>query len=372
MAGKEPIKSIIDYGNTELRTFNEKPFGDVDSLILSQFSYMHFNGVVGGINDGKESITIKELLKTEYFSGLFNQVYNWEKCKELLFALGTSPRFRDIGLNYYEESTNEETQEQFSSICYMLNERECYVAYRGTDTTLVGWREDFNMAFLETIPSQTAALNKLSQVINKVDLEILVGGHSKGGNLAEYAGAMCSNKGRIKYVFSHDGPGFRKDIFSREGFNDILPKVRKTVPGFSLVGRMLQGHEKFRVVNSDEKFLMQHDPFSWQVEDGDFVYIDDVSQQASAITQSVNEWLLTIDDYGRKKFVDALFNVMEASNINCFDDFTDEKQKSIYAVLDAIKEIDPDTKKFVSQTMKSLFAMSFMNITGLSRLKSGK
>lgn len=366
MAEKK-VETIMDYVKNQLHDFSISPFNDVDSLILSQLSYVHFNGMVGGIEDKLESVPLKDLLKAECFNVMFNYVLSDDKSKELLFLLAASPRFRDIKLNYYKENTNKDTQEQFSTVTYFLTDETVYVAFRGTDTTLIGWKEDFNMAFMKTVPSQSSAVKHLNSVGNLVSGNIIVGGHSKGGNLAVYSAAKCKPQiqDRITDIYSHDGPGFRRDVICEQGFKIIDDRVKKTVPRFSLIGMLLQQQSEYRVVESDEKFIMQHDPFSWQIDGEDFMYISDVSPKAHAINKSINQWLSDIDDVSREKFIDVLYDVIMSSDAHRVKDLTEERKKSIMAMIDAFKEIDSDTKKFVFQTVRSLTSISVKNLTAI-------
>lgn len=364
-------ENIIDYVMGEMRTFGQKPFNDVDSLVLSQLSYAHFNGLVGSSNENKKPVKLLQLLKAEYFKSMFGRVYNDQKTKELLFAMAASPRFREIELNFYEETTDLKVEEQFSSVTYLLPFNAAYVAFRGTDTTIIGWKEDFNMAFMQVVPSQRAAAAQLEKVANLIELPIMVGGHSKGGNLAIYAGAKCKKDTfeRVTVIYSHDGPGFRKDVISSGGFDKAASKIKKTVPEFSVIGMLLQSQDNYNVVCSDESFLMQHDPFSWLISDGDFAYADGITGGASLINESVSEWLAMIDDKSRERFIDVLFQTIASSGVDV-QSMGEERIKNAFSIVEAFREIDPDTRKFVFHTMNSLASLSVKSLRGRSKRKS--
>ena len=362
---EKALKNIIDYVRQELSPFDKKQFNDVDSLVLSQLSYVHFNGLIKSVDDMDEPVTIGELLKAEYFETMFSSVLNGDKSKDLLFAMAASPRFRDIRVNYYEECIDAKAEEQFSSVTYLLPFGLAYVAFRGTDTTLIGWKEDFNMAFMQTVPSQKSAKEQLNKVARLLDMPLITGGHSKGGNLATYAAAKCHKdvQDRVTCIYSHDGPGFRKDVVQTSGFEEVFPKVKKTVPEFSMIGMLLQHQSNYNVVESDEKFLMQHDPFSWKVGEGDFVYTKDISSKAYAINESISQWLENVDDISRERFVDVLFHVINSSGAKSVQDLEGERYKNAMAILDALKGIEPETRRFVFQTVTSFATLSVKNLT---------
>lgn len=365
------VKTIIDYANQEWRTFEEKPFGDVDSLVLSQLTYIHYNGLVGGLLEDKKPVKLWELLKAEHFSEMFTNMLCGEKTKELLFAVVASPRFRNMELNYYDEITDADVQKQFASVTYLLPCNQAYVAFRGTDTSIIGWKEDFNMAFMQEVPSQRAAVRQLEGVAASINMPIMTGGHSKGGNMAVYAGANCNKATfeKIERVYSHDGPGFRKDVIKAEGFKRIEPKVSKTVPEFSLVGMLLQNQADYKVVESEEKLLMQHNPFSWKIGNEDFVYAKDITKDAVMLRDSISGWLAQIDDNSRERFIDVLFETIVTSGITNVTELETDRMKNALAIVDALKEVDTDTRRFVFQTLNILAGQFVENIKDVTRKK---
>ncbi|MBQ9625130.1 MAG: DUF2974 domain-containing protein [Clostridia bacterium] len=367
MASKS-FKNIISYVKEEMRTFKEKPFNDVDSLVLSQLSYTHFNGIV---DEGGEWIKLHQALKAECFEGMFKNVLSGDKTKKLLFAMCASPRFREVELGFYREITNHNTEQQFASISFKLPFNAIYIAFRGTDSTVVGWKEDFNMAFMRVVPSQEKAVAQVNTVAGGSKLPIIIGGHSKGGNLALYGAAYCNKDAqeRITAVYNHDGPGFRKEILQGEGFKRILPLIKKTVPEFSLIGMLLYHKAEYRAVQSGEKLIMQHDPFSWIVKGGDFAHAEDISDNAILIDEAISQWLDEVDDESREKFVDVLFDVISASGLNSFNEFEEDKFNNAKAMLDAIKGIDGETKKFVFKISSLLASLSVKNAAKSTRQK---
>ena len=270
------MENIINYAEKELSTLNEKEFNAIDSLILSQISNILLNNLVGCINSNRKPVKFKDLLKAELFPRMFDKVPYEESTKQLLFALASSPRFRDIRINYHISKTDPISEKQFSATTFILNENLAYIAFRGTDYSLIGWKEDFNMSFITPVPSQLEGIDYINKVSKLISCEFYIGGHSKGGNIAIYASMYCNPEAssKIKKIFSHDSPGFKEEIIKSNEFKFIKNKIIKTIPGSSLIGMMFENNENYYIVKSNKLGgLQQHNPFSWQVSNFDFIYL---------------------------------------------------------------------------------------------------
>ncbi|MEY8356917.1 Mbeg1-like protein [Lachnospiraceae bacterium 54-53] len=221
--------NIIDYAESQMENFKAKKFNLVDSLVLSQFVYIHFNDVVPGLSDNQEPVRIGELLKAEHIPHMLHNVRDPKSNHRLLLALGMSPRFRDIRMCCFSDSLNIAEQKQFAAVTYLIDDETAYVAYRGTDSSIVGWKEDFNMAFISPVPAQQEGVSYLNAVAERFAHMLMVGGHSKGGNIAVYSSMGChpTIQDRIVSIYSHDGPGFRNEIFTSEKYARIKSKCFK-------------------------------------------------------------------------------------------------------------------------------------------------
>ncbi len=355
--------NIVDYAETQMEPFESIRFNLIDSLILSQFAYVHFNDVVPGLTDRSAPVRVAELLKAEYIPKMLNNVRDSKKNRRLLLAIGMSPRFRNIRMCCYSDCLNVAEQKQFAAVTYLIDEQNAYIAYRGTDSTVVGWKEDFNMAFISPIPAQQEGVAYLNAVAELFPHTLMVGGHSKGGNIAVYSAMECRPiiKERIKTVYSHDGPGFRDEVFETENYAGIKTRIHKTLPQSSLVGMLLQHQEDYMVVESRQFWVMQHDPFSWVVNKDDFCYVQSITNGAKYINTVISQWLASLDDEKRELFVTTLYSVIEAVGIVSFSDLTENWHRKAFTALDAVKGIDPETKRFVSETIRTLFVLYVKN-----------
>ena len=365
------MKNIITYTQENLNTFDKQPFNSVDSLVLSSAAYIHFPDVIPEVENWK-GICLQELYRAEYFDEMFHNVPLCDDTKQLFFALAASPRFRDIRIMGYTEQFDIATEKQFSAMTFQIQPDLSYIAYRGTDSTLVGWKEDFNMAFKCPIPSQEEAVRYIEKAALYCSGKILTGGHSKGGNLAVYAAAMCREniQNRIVKIYSHDGPGFLEATLQSREFQQIFSRIEKTLPQSSIVGMLLEHQEDFVIVKSSKSGLLQHDQFTWEIEANNFVYIEHLTKDAKFADKTLTDWLNRISEEDRERFVDSLYSVLSANDLTTIDDFRADWQTAIPAAIHAATQLDSDTKKFLLHTLKELASMGIKNVSILGKSKN--
>lgn len=351
--------NILDYIKTNLKTISELTFNEIDSLILSQFCYLNFKNIIPSLEENMDGLQIKELYKMELFNQMINPTGKPELNQELLNLLSASPRFREIKLNYHINIENEETQ--FSATTFILNNNTIYIGIRGTDGTLVGWEEDFDLAFKSPIPSQIQSKLYIEKIIKKYpNHTIYIGGHSKGGNLAIYGAMMQKNNSQIQKIFSHDGPGFSEDITKTNEYKKIEKKIFKTIPSSSLVGMLLESTHNYKIIKSSaHSGILQHDPYSWQIENNSFIEVEQLSKDAIFMNQTINQWLSQINQEKRALFVNTLFNILESTEQDSFKDISKNWQKTIPMMIESSKNLDKETKeemnKLLFELMKSPF-----------------
>ena len=367
------MKNIITYVKEQLDSFEVKPLNRVDSLIFSEVAYFHLPRELEKL-DGWKGVRLAELFRAECFERMFNGVWDGESCRILLSALAASPRFRDIQVMGYREQTNAADEKQFAAVTFRIAEDLHYAAFRGTDASSVGWKEDFNMAFQYPVPSQKAAAAYLNEASLHCGGRLIAGGHSKGGNLAVYAGANCEKRtrSRIAKIYSHDGPGFAQEVLDSPAFQEVLSRTEKTVPQSSLIGMLFENLEDFTIVKSRGIGLLQHDPYSWITEDGDFVYPDRLAADARYFDRTLNQWIESLSQEERERFVDGLYDLIEENGIESFTEIRDDRKKNITALLHSVTHMDEETRKFMQQSLKELASISLQNIAGIFREKEEK
>lgn len=349
------IKRYGDY------TFMEKPINDVDSLVLCQFCYLKFDGLVPLVTENRKSVTLQEIFAHPDYEKLYADE-RYEKDNRALFeALLHSRRFQHMKMNCYINIVETEWETQFSAITFLLEDSTMYIAYRGTDETIVGWKEDFNMAFQSPVPGQAYAAKYLNMVTGRLYNRFYVGGHSKGGNLAVYAAMNCTPQvqERIIKIYSMDGPGFRKEVLKKYRYDEIADRIVKILPHSSMVGMLFETSPNYKVVESKTFGLLQHNPYTWLIEGDDFVYVKDLYESRRFADDTLNEWVESMDEEQRKIFVDTLYQVVSASKAENLIDLTADWKKSMNGIVAALREVDDETKQMLKKIIKALFDIAF-------------
>lgn len=353
------MNNIITYAEKNLEPITLENFTSVDSLILSWMSYLHFPSSHKELHSWT-GILFSELFCAEYFPSMFKAIWDAESTQRLFTAMAASPRYRSMKILGFTEQTDKVAEKQFAAVTFQLTEHLSYVSFRGTDSTLVGWKEDFNMAFQCPVPSQESAAAYLSEASKYCSGYIKVGGHSKGGNLAVYAAANSKEeiRQRIHKIYSHDGPGFLETVLHTEGFYSINAKIEKTLPQSSLVGMLLEQQEDFCIVKSSRLSVWQHDPFSWVVEDKNFCYLQQLTPDARYLNQTLHLWICGLSMQERERFVDALFAVITVNNAQTWEELFSDWQKNIPLTVNALTRLNSETRMFLLQTVKELITLS--------------
>ena len=352
--------TVIDYLEKYGKySFREMPMTEVDSLALCQLSYLKFDGMGPG-REGSRAVTLKNLEGHPDCEKLFADVRYEKENRALFTAMLQGRRFRDMKLNYYVNIIEEEWETQFSALVCFPEGAPAYVAYRGTDETIVGWKEDFNMAFLSPVPGQEYRVRYLDTVAAAFAGSFYVGGHSKGGNLAVYSAMNCAPdiQERILQVYSMDGPGFRPEVLKRCGYDRIAGRVTKILPNSSLVGMIFESDMYFQVVKSRTFGLLQHDPYTWLVVSNHLVRANDLYERRKNMDSTLNEWILSLDEQQLRTFVDTLYQVVTASRAKNLIDFTAEWKKSMNGIVTALKEVDEGTREVLKEMIGSLFEIA--------------
>lgn len=313
------METIIDYVQRKLDSFEDDSLNDVDSLVLSQLSYLSL-GEACPAAAGDEGVPLRDFHKAELLGTLLSGQRDPEPNRVLVSLVAASPRFRGLRVCLYASKFDEAREEQFAACCFDFPNGDRYVAFRGTDATIVGWKEDFNLAVRYPVPAQDDAAAYLKLAARKPGL-LFAGGHSKGGNLAVHAAMNCSDEVRTRLVavFDHDGPGFSHKVVASPAFAKVSDRVRKTVPQGSIVGMLFESVEHYRVVASRGVGMVQHNPFNWGVDVAASTFSPAVLSASSAFGgRTLGEWLDSLDDAERAQFTESLFSLFSAGEATHF------------------------------------------------------
>lgn len=352
------MANILDYldwrGDLSL---TQSPFNPVDNLILSQMSYLMFNALVPGFTEEVISVSIGEASKHLLAQDPVKNPTLTPQNRALLQKMAYNARFRHANLFFYCNDRDTAEEKQFSAITISLEDQSVYVAFRGTDSTITGWKEDFNLAFTCPVPAQTEAVRYLKQVASLLPCHLRVGGHSKGGNLAVYAASSCPIiiQERIIQVYNNDGPGLDASFLESPGYQRVQPRIHTFLPQSSIIGMLLEHREAYTIIHSSRAGLMQHDPYSWQVLGADFERAKEFTPGSQFIDQTLNQWVSSMDIETRRVFIDTLYRVLEATGAERLDDLTENWQSNAFSMLDALKNTDKQTRKLIREVISVLF-----------------
>ena len=291
--------------------FSQLPPNPVDALIFSTLAYIRMAGVVPG--DTEHSITLRDaaVMLLDDPEALEKMVH-FRQDIDLLRAAAASERFGRTRLTFCRDIFIPEEDTQFAAVTFLLEDGTAFLAFRGTDNSLVGWKEDFNMTFLESVPAQRLAHRYVEEFTAASKSPIHLGGHSKGGNLAVYAAAKCGwlTQKRIVTVYNHDGPGFSEAMMTDPGYRNIVPRIRTYVPQSSVFGMLLEHEEPYIVIKSKQVGLLQHHPYSWEIMGGSFIPCEDLSSDSRFLDRTLRSWLASMTVEERNAFFDNVFDLL--------------------------------------------------------------
>lgn len=341
MAEKQSVSfsNILDYitWRGDL-SFEQSPICEVDGLIFSMLSYVDYDGLVPSTIHGLRESPVLLTVTKRYLKSKGRGEASSEgllMSKDMIRLLVKASKSRRFGLTRpicYSNRLSHDEEKQFSATAFSLPTGEIFLSYRGTDDTLIGWKENFNMSFMYPVPAQKEALIFLEGVAEKTTGRIYLGGHSKGGNLAVYAGVKASEatNGRIVAIYSNDAPGFTKEFIESEAYDRTQERIHTYLPQSSIVGMLLEHEEDYTVIRSKNNGLLQHDAFSWEVIGNKFIYLDSISDGSRMIDKKMKQFLSEMTRDEREKFVDSIFDAIASqTGARTVSDLTGEKLKLI-------------------------------------------
>lgn len=340
-------------------TFAQEPFNEVDSLVLSMICYADFEGIVPAA-DETGYITLSEAMTQ------FSCPESKDKklgiilpadIVDMVYAAAEAPRYRETKLFAYENTVDEEKEMQFGAISYRLTDGTLFVAFRGTDDTIVGWKEDFNMTFMSHVPAQERAAEYLNEIAKAHGGLIRVAGHSKGGNLAIWAAvhSKLPIRQRILRVYSNDGPGFTEEMLQSEAYQSMRDRCMTYVPQSSIVGMLMEHDENYQLIYSNKSALMQHDPFSWGVERNHYRYVDSRSAFGEYSDNTMRIWLDSMSREERKTLIEDVFEVLESTGAKTLTELLETKG-AVKTALKTLMEYEKPRRKRIAKMLRRFFA----------------
>ena len=333
-------------------------FNEIDSMILARFSYLPFDKIKLEKEETIESISTK-------MKKFKNEDFNYNGDMELISNMGKSTRFKNMKVTDYVKANSKTEEKQFSAITIHTSDKEIYISFLGTDKTILGWKEDFNMSFMENIPAQLEGCKYLNEISKKYpNKKIRIGGHSKGGNVAVYSAITAEDKiqSKIIHVYNYDGPGFSKNILEKNKNKKMIEKISTYIPQDSVIGRILEREEKCEIVQSIEKGIYQHDIYSWQINRDKIVKLDSVTKSSQLMNSTLKEWLKNSTPKQRKIFFDGVFEVFNSTKANTFGEFSKIWMKKLPTLFSTYREISEEDRKVIINMLKLFTKLYFSNL----------
>lgn len=358
--------NILDYLGTAFDTFATRPLGNVDALILTQLSMVRAEELVPerpsslralprALFDASVRAYVRpaDLMRAELYDRLFTGLAS-DRLEALLCALAASPRFRELRISHPVSLFDPERHTQFAAATYAWGRGSgawSFVAFRGTDTSFTGWREDFNMAIEPRVPAQEQAARYLERVAQRTRGPLYVGGHSKGGNLATYAVAMASQRvrDRVARVWSFDGPGFLPQTLSVDEYALARPLLTKIVPNESYIGMLLERDDELLVARNTAHGIAQHSAFTWEIDPDtlDFAWADKLSDSSSFFRQVMSDWVGRYSREELEQFTEELFAALQSTDAHDIDDLLAGGPKTAAILGQAVQNAGDDGRRVV-------------------------
>lgn len=350
--------TIVEYLVRERRPLSEEPFNLVDGLVMATLSYLKFECCETLKVTSPDTVTLREVITGAAREDLLRQGWMTHSAytDSFLAEVVDSPRYRDIKVCLYADEHVDNAEKQFSAVTFLPGDGRAYLVFRGTDGTMVGWKENFNIVFREFTPAQLTGVSYASGVASAFDERLVLIGHSKGGSHAQYAALCVPDKvfDRVDMTINFDGPSFLGDPSPRVNDPRYVENFHKIVPEGSLFGLLLEQGDNYRVIMANPAAGRQHEPFSWIIEGDDFHYVKDLRKRAKFIGSTLNAWLKLRTIEEREMFIDNIYDLLKTTDAQTIFDLRERLASNLIIVATAARELDPETREFISATMKEL------------------
>lgn len=354
------MPTIFDYLKAnQYDSFYDKEFTVLDALALTELAYLPFEDLVPAEISVQNYISLQHLAEQfeEKFQGKYPPLgmVNAHRLK-LLSYLSRFKRYKHIRALGFANDVSLDSQKQFAAITYQIRPKEYLVVFRGTDDSIIGWKEDFHLTYMKEIPAQLAARDYLKEVLDKLDGKVWLAGHSKGGNLATYAACHVetSIQDRIQKVYSFDAPGLHSSIRNSDNFKAIEGKILSIIPENSIVGMMLETPETDLVVKSKTFGLLQHLMVSWEIEGDQFKVVPKVTEDSIQVDQTLKSWTASLSEEELRDFFDLFFGLFIEAGIYRFGDITVDTPVKIQKLIENRRNLTPDQAAMMDRLSRQL------------------
>ena len=337
-------------------SFEQSQFNEVDNLILACFSYVNLDGISAVTKQkgiGLKKLT-KEFMKLHTMKELEADKSFIRLAPFMMMEMAKSVRFGKCVVRNYVNDIVTEAEQQFAAMEIVLEDGTSYVSFRGTDDTIIGWKEDFNLS-TGVVPAQKRAIEYLQKISEHTDGMLRVGGHSKGGNLAIYGSVMCKTAHeKILEIYSNDGPGFSREFQELPETKEMMPKIIRIIPEYSIIGTLLEHEKEPVIVASSSKGLLQHDAFSWEVQGPALVRRDSLNKTALRFIEILHKWIDGMDTEQKRLLIEDLFATLQASGYENLSEVQSGGLKSLAAMVKRVEKFAPESRGMMQELLTAI------------------
>lgn len=345
---------VKNYGG---KSFEESPFNEVDALVLSQLSYVDFSAIVCKFDSDVE-ITLKDAAYQFFYlhneDELKEKISIVYKASMLLSQCAETKRYNDIKLLKYANNVNDKIDKQFSAVTFYIDEGLAVIAFRGTDTSITGIKESAMLSYMFPVPAQIESLYYLQESGMMAKRDLIVCGHSKGGNLATFAGVSCSNslKKKIKGIYEFDAPGFPQQMIDRYDYVEMRDKIYSYIPQSSIIGCMLYHDSSRRIVKSTNENIKQHQASSWVIQDNHFEFTNETDELSKFTDRYLKKLTAAVGEENIEDVFETVFDFLENAGINDIEDIKAFHFVNLAKAIGSLKNISDSQKDIIESTLK--------------------
>lgn len=360
------MKNMLDYikefGHV---SFEERAFSEIDALVLTELEYLPLENVVPSDENGENFVTVKEIAEymQEHKQELFdeNPMMITQERHEVSQVIADAPRFQSLKFFGVVSEWDKDTTKQFAAVTVEVEPSVRLVVFRGTDETLIGWKEDFLMTYSPLVAAQTDAKEYLAKQASLWGGDLMVSGHSKGGNLAIYAAATQVEDVQLRIVdiFCFDSPGLYRSVLETKGYQNIVPLAMRYIPQDSLVGLMLESEVPYVIVKSNATGAMQHSAMTWEIEDGQFIKMEKLTKNSQLNDQTFKKWTESVSDEELELFWNVFFELLFSVGIDTVNDLYGQFMHYVQEFLKAAGDMDEEKRELLTRIALLLVSTRF-------------
>ena len=360
------MKNMLDYikefGHV---SFEERAFSEIDALVLTELEYLPLEKVVPSDENGENFVTVKEIAEymQEHKQELFdeNPMMITQERHEVSQVIADAPRFQSLKFFGVVSEWDKDTTKQFAAVTVEVEPSVRLVVFRGTDETLIGWKEDFLMTYSPLVAAQTDAKEYLAKQANLWGGDLMISGHSKGGNLAIYAAATQEEDVQLRIVdiFCFDSPGLYRSVLETKGYQNIVPLAMRYIPQDSLVGLMLESEVPYVIVKSNATGAMQHSAMTWEIEDGQFIKMEKLTKNSQLNDQTFKKWTESVSDEELELFWNVFFELLFSVGIDTVNDLYGQFMHYVQEFLKAAGNMDEEKRELLTRIALLLVSTRF-------------